>query len=74
MLEPACIFTFKGDELKEVAGSVFVDGSLEFCAPEVRIIINKDKNDYKNPQKGKHNLRIELKTNKFIHFVYFSLA
>lgn len=43
MLEPACIFTFKGDELKEVAGSVFVDGSLEFCAPEVRIIINKDK-------------------------------
>uniref|UniRef100_K1PRM0 Integrator complex subunit 9 n=1 Tax=Magallana gigas TaxID=29159 RepID=K1PRM0_MAGGI len=23
-----------GDELKEVAGSVFVDGSLEFCAPE----------------------------------------
>lgn len=46
MLEPACIFTFKGDELKEVAGSVFVDGSLEFCAPEVRIIINKDKNDY----------------------------
>lgn len=54
MLEPARIFTFKGDELKEVAGSVFVDGSLEFCAPEVRIIINKDKNDYKNPQKGKH--------------------
>lgn len=54
MLEPACIFTFKGDELKEVAGSVFVDGSLEFCAPEVRIIINKDKNDYKNPQMGKH--------------------
>lgn len=38
MLESECIFTLKGDELKEVAGSVFVDGSLEFCAPEVRII------------------------------------
>lgn len=38
MLESPYISTFKGDELKEVAGSVFVDGSLEFCAPEVRII------------------------------------
>lgn len=37
MLESPYISTFKGDELKEVAGSVFVDGSLEFCAPEVRI-------------------------------------
>lgn len=48
MFEFVCIFIFKGDELKEVVGFVFVDGSLEFCVFEVRIISNKDKNDYKN--------------------------
>lgn len=71
MLESPYISTFKGDELKEVAGSVFVDGSLEFCAPEVRII--SVKMNEKHIKGYTYNLKTDL-IKHFIHFVYFSLA
>lgn len=34
---------WQGDELRDVAGSVFVDGSPELCAPEVNHLCNEIK-------------------------------
>lgn len=65
MLESPYISTFKGDELKEVAGSVFVDGSLEFCAPEVRII--SVKMNEKHTKGYTYNLKTDLPVIKQFH-------